>query len=282
MSPSRPSEASAAPTPQPPAASGPDDPVAFVDALMQQALAHEATRHRCLLRFERGGYGPRSRDFALSFARWYHGYSAWFPAFLRAVIERLESREHRTLLASNLAEEQGSLGDEDQEALAALGIDPATVDGVPHPELFRRYCAALGLSTTDLATPPIPTIEWRSSLLASLRAGTEAYAVGALGLGTEAVVSTVYAPLVAGLERVEGLERADVVFFELHCHVDDQHYDDLRRIAIDLARSEAGRRDLERGMTHALDLRQRFWDEFERALETSLRFVDVEQEAKGA
>ncbi|QDV04561.1 hypothetical protein Poly30_00520 [Planctomycetes bacterium Poly30] len=254
----------------------------FVDDLLEKAIAHEATHHRCLRRFGEGSYGARSLDFARSYARWYHGYSAWFPHYLRAVIERLDSAEHRALLASNLAEEQGHLEEHDREVLSAMGIDPSTVDGVPHPQLFRRFCTAMGLGPEDLDAPPLPTIEWRSAFRAALRAGSGAYAVGALGLGTEAVVSTIYGPIVKGLERLPDLRREDMVFFELHCHVDDQHYDDLRTIAIDLSATEQGRRDLERGMNDALDLRLQFWGEFERAVATAPAILEIQQEAQGA
>ncbi|MFT6107660.1 MAG: pyrroloquinoline quinone (PQQ) biosynthesis protein C [Planctomycetota bacterium] len=255
---------------------------AFVDALLARAIQHEATDHRCLARFGRGGYGQRSIEFARSYGRWYQGYSAWFPHYLRAVIERLESPEHRRLLASNLAEEQGRLDEDDRAALVALGIDAAAVDGVPHPELFGRFCRALGLQSADLDVPPVPTIEWRSALRASLRAGSGAYAVGALGLGTEAVVSTIYQPIVQGLKRLPELQKQDIVFFELHCHVDDQHYEDLRTIAIDLAGTRVGRLELERGMHDALELRLQFWTAFERHVATSPLIVDAPQGVKGA
>ncbi len=259
-----------------------NSPAAFVDGLIDKALAHEATQHGCLARFGAGGYQQRSLEFARSYGRWYHGYSAWFPHYLRAVIGRLESQEHRTLLASNLAEEQGHLGEDDMEALEELGIDPSTVEGVSHPELFLRYCTALGLTEADLAIPPIPTIEWRSAFKALLRAGSGAYAVGALGLGTEAIVSTIYQPIVRGLKRVPELRREDIVFFELHCLVDDQHYEDLRTISIALASTPEGRTDLERGMLDALDLRLEFWNAFQASQAVNPFVSDETQEARGA
>ena len=66
-----------------------------------------------------------------------------------------------------------------------------------------------------------------------------------------------------------------MVFFELHCHVDDQHYDDLRTIAIALSETAEGRRDLERGMNDALNLRLHFWGEFERAVATAPGISDA-------
>ena len=37
----------------------------------------------------------------------------------------------------------GQLDADDQQSLREVGIDPATVVGVPHPQLFRRFCAAI-------------------------------------------------------------------------------------------------------------------------------------------
>jgi hypothetical protein len=92
-----------------------------------------------------------------------------------------------------------------------------------------------------------------------ISAGSAAEAVGALGLGTESIVSTLYRPFVQAIERHGGLRPCDTVFFPLHTAVDDHHQASLRRIAIDLAADERGRADLARGMHKALALRDSFW-----------------------
>jgi len=231
-----------------------------VDGLSEVALRHRAVRHPFLSAFARGDFRARTRDVAQTYAAWYDGYSRWFPRYLRAVIGRLGNPDHAALLRENLAEEQGQLCPDERDTLIELGIDPATVDGVPHPELFARFRRAVGLSDADVATPPAATVEWRTAFLDMLERGSEAYGVGALGLGTETVVSAIYPYLLDGLRQVPGLERAEVVFFELHCHVDDQHQLDLLEIARDLAAAPGGFDELKRGMLDALDLRARFWD----------------------
>lgn len=235
-------------------------PAPSVEGLREAALRHRAVRHPFLSSFARGDFRARSRDVARTYAAWYDGYSRWFPRYLGAVIGRLEDPGHRELLRENLAEEQGELCPDERGTLIELGIDPASVDGVPHPELFARFRRAVGLSDADVATPPPATIEWRAGFHGMLKAGSAAYGVGALGLGTETVVSAIYPFLLDGLAHVPGLERADVVFFELHCHVDDQHQLDLLEIARDLSTTAHGFRELERGMCDALELRANFWD----------------------
>ena len=232
-----------------------------VEELASRALAHDAVRHPFLEALGSGAFGARTHDVARTFALWYDGYSRWFPRYLNAVIERLESPRHRELLSENLAEEQGRLDPDERDTLIELGIDPATVDGVPHPQLFARFCRAVGLTDAERSAPPEATIEWRSAFHGMLRAGSQAYAVGALGLGTETIVSTIYPRILQGFRRVPNLTREDLVFFELHCHVDDQHQVDLLEIAADLAAAPGGLAELERGMYDALDLRVNFWDQ---------------------
>ena len=101
---------------------------------------------------------------------------------------------------------------------------------------------------------------WRATFLDVLHAADAARAVGAIGLGTEGIVRHLYQPLAAACQRHTGLSRQDAVFFELHCLVDDDHAEALRRIAFDLAQTETGRRSLRLGMHQCLILRETFWD----------------------
>lgn len=237
------------------------EPAIFLDRIEQQALHHPALRHPWLAHMEQGMYADMPwalRDFAHS----YSGYSAWFPRYLRAVIERLADKRHQALLEDNLREERGLLDDADHAALAQHGIAREWVDGVAHPELFRRFCAALGLTAARLSEVPEHVEEWRRSFLHYLQTASPAAAVGALGFGTECVVGTIYEKLLRGIYacQASSLERSQCVFFELHTLVDDQHHRDLLAIADDLCTDALAREDLENGMHTALVLRARFWD----------------------
>jgi hypothetical protein len=92
-----------------------------------------------------------------------------------------------------------------------------------------------------------------------LGAGSPAQAVGALGLGTESIVSTMYQHFLPPLERL-GIPPREAVFFPLHAMVDDRHRATLLEIAVHFAGTPEGRRDLEKGMHKALFLRSGFWD----------------------
>jgi pyrroloquinoline quinone (PQQ) biosynthesis protein C len=228
------------------------------DEIKRAADRHPAVHHRWLQRIAMGSYANPElalRDFAID----YCGYSDAFPRFLQIVIDKLDDPAHRARLQSNLDEERGHLADEDRAAIAAAGIDPATVDGVAHPILLRRFCRALNVSDLELQHPSEASRAWTAAFLEFLESASPAAAVGALGLGTEGVVRPIYSRILSGLRGL-GLSREDTVFFDLHCTVDDQHAIDLCEIAEDLAVTPIDRAELHHGMLRALELRHAFWD----------------------
>lgn len=236
-----------------------DDPIA---RLGDEALRHRAVRHPYLLSLAAGTL-PDMRWALADFARHYHAYSRAFPRYLTAVIARLDSAAHRGALLGNLTEESGVYGDDEIAELAAAGIRRKWIDGVPHPELFRRFGRALGVDHGDgtslIADEATQVVAWRELLLATLSHGSAAEAIGALGLGTEHIVRTIYAPFVAALARTD-LDLRDTVFFALHTTVDDHHQATLAAIARDFAQTPEGLAGLRRGMVKALSLRCGFWD----------------------
>lgn len=235
-----------------------------VAAMAKEALAHRAVRHPYLTALGEGTV-PDLRWALQDFARHYHGYSRMFPRYLTTVIAKLDDPTHRGALLENLTEESGTYEEDEVDELTALGIDRAWYEGIPHPQLFARFARALGVepSVDDEADP---VVCWREMFLDTLARGSAAQAVGALGLGTENIVSTMYQPLVKAVERA-GLSGADAVFFPLHTAVDDGHQEVLQAIAASYAGTEAGQRDLRRGMIKALQCRSAFWDWlYERAL----------------
>lgn len=233
-----------------------DDAEAFVDGLIARALAHRAVHHP-YLRALGDGLLPDTRWALADFARQYLPYSQSFPRYLTAVISRLDDPGHRSGLIENLTEESGHYEQEEIDELATLGVKPEWIVGVPHPELFARFGRALGVDAPSTESEPLC---WRDLFLAVLVGGSPAEAVGALGLGTETIVSTMYQPFVRAIGQLEDLAPEDAVFFPLHTAVDDHHQEVLRQIAVDHARTEEGRRGLQHGMLKALQLRCGFWD----------------------
>ncbi len=240
------------------------DARACVEGLVVEACRHRAVRHPYLKALATGDL-PDTRWALSDFARHYYGYSAHFPRYLTATISRLEAPAHRRALLENLVEESGQYHEEDLRLLERRGVRREWIVGVPHPELFRRFREALGLQG-EFGLDGIEVSCWRELFYETMAHGSPAQAVGALGLGTETIVRLVYSHFLPAIERAR-LPPEDTVFFPLHCDVDDAHQETLKSIAVDLAATESGRRDLERGMRKALFLRASFWDYLhERAL----------------
>jgi quercetin dioxygenase-like cupin family protein len=128
-----------------------------VDALTATALNHRAVRHPYLAALADGTLPDPAWALA-DFARQYQGYAAHFPRYLTALISRLESPAHRQALLENLMEESGQYDTAELETLAGLGIKAEWIKGVPHPQLFERFCSAVAGADRDAAAPEEPEV----------------------------------------------------------------------------------------------------------------------------
>lgn len=233
-----------------------------VVSLSEKAVMHRAVRHPYLFKLEIGDL-PDPVGALKDLAHQYFAYSAQFHLYLDIVISKLTNADHRQWLTQNLMEEKGHIDSEELALLKAKGIREEWVQDIPHPMLFRRFQRAIGVTEAWVQTHPYcpEVITWREKFTDLLSSGTEAQAVGALGLGTESIVRSIYKPVVIAIKRYLNIPPEDSVFFPLHCEVDDNHGLTLIRIAEDLgAESEESYHELRHGMLTALDIRAEFWD----------------------
>jgi pyrroloquinoline quinone (PQQ) biosynthesis protein C len=237
-----------------------------VSDLVQESLGHRAVNHPYLKALYLGDL-PDMKWALRDFAENYYGYSLHFPRYLTSVISKLDSPVHRASLLENLIEESGVYGEDEYAELKAVGVEREWIEGIPHPELFHRFRTAAGV--TEAYHPEMDAIElicWRESFLSTLTHGSAAQALGALGLGTENIVSTIYQSFVKALTYTD-LKPWDTVFFPLHTAVDDHHQESLEEISRAYASTPSGKGELRKGMIKALSLRSAFWDWMhERAL----------------
>ena len=239
----------------------------FLRSLEAEALGHKAVQHPYLLSLSEGTLRDPRRAIQ-DFAREYQGYSAWFPRFLSAVEARLPG-DLRSNLSENKEEECGRYDEKTLVELEAAGLRREWVYGVPHPALFSRFQRAMGVEPNAPVDSTAPVARWRDQLLHTLENDHPAAAVGALGLGTELVVSKMYAHVLRGVDRFAKIHPKDRCFLVLHVLVDDSHAASLLELAAHFALSAEGRTALARGMRSALDLRSAFWDAlYERAVST--------------
>lgn len=234
-------------------------PEEYVRALGDEALRHRAVTHPYLRALTTGSL-PDTRQALRDFATHYYGYSSHFPRYLTTVISRLEVANHRKALVENLMEESGIYGEDEYAELAEHGVEREWIEGVPHPALFQRFARAVDARFPAPHEEADDVVCWREMFLTVLAHGSPAEAVGALGLGTEQIVSTIYLPFVAAIRTLPDLSARDTVFFPLHTAVDDHHQETLRQIAVDFAATPDGRAGLRRGMLKSLALRSSFWD----------------------
>lgn len=89
----------------------------------------------------------------------------------------------------------------------------------------------------------------------------ECVGVGAIGIGTELIVSKIYLQILEGLKNHTKLTLTQRVFFDLHSACDDDHAAQLISIALELAVSDKARQQIEYGMNESINLRTAFWDD---------------------
>ncbi|WP_444884241.1 iron-containing redox enzyme family protein [Microbulbifer sp. PSTR4-B] len=193
------------------------------------------------------------------FAQQYSLYTSRFINLLSAAISKLTIPEHRNILLENLNEESGNYEEDELRILNHHGIDPRWIKNIPHADLFNRFKEKVtqGKQETPLSDD---AIIWYEMLSMVLLYGSTEEAIGALGIGTEHVVSTIYPYIEKGLKHLPEIQPKDYCFFSVHTLIDDDHAESLNQIALTFAETEEGRRRLRQGATKALNLRAAFWD----------------------
>jgi|MDTC01.1.fsa_nt_gb hypothetical protein len=228
----------------------------YVSRLKAAAFRHRAVRHPYLMAL-RSGSLPQHRRAVIDFAEQYSNYSSSFVPFLATLKPQLAQPEHRKIIAENLAEESGHYDEETLVELADAGIPSSDFNEVPHHELFVRFTKAVGAHPRE---PGFPVRQWQQSMLSLMAQPGGHEGVGALGLGTEFIVPTLYASIEQALRALPELSSYDTTFFALHGPVDERHQSELSAMAVELADSTNGRTRLARGMFEALELRACVWD----------------------
>ncbi len=226
-----------------------------INRIKNEALASSAVNHPYLQALQEGNlpnYDLAIKDFAFQ----YGVYSKQFTQYLKTVIKQLKSAKHQEMLMENLTEEQGDTHDVELPADVL-----ATVTGVPHAQLYRRFQEAVGVNDDYRAnTEESQTASlWRDQFL-QLCETDECVGVGAIGIGTELIVSSIYNQILDGLKAHSALTMTERVFFDLHSQCDDEHAAQMLSIANDLAVDHTACEKIEYGAKMAINMRTVFWD----------------------
>lgn len=220
----------------------------FIEGLCVDAMSHRAVHHPYLRRLASGDL-PDVAAAIRDYCHQYYFYSSRFTSYLEAVIGRLESEGHRAVLRKNLMEEHGQ--------------DPRNPQSIPHADLFQRFRRAAGVTEAyEARTPPCTAVTtWRDRFLQTCMSQPPCVGLGAIGLGTEMIVPTIYRYLHRAVTDHTEMKPDDFLFLTLHMECDDEHAADMKDISLELCKvSSANREALRLGVSSALDLRAAFWD----------------------
>ncbi len=248
----------------------------FIKRISAEVLDSSAVNHPYLQVFSNGGF-PNFNLALKDFAVQYGLYSASFIRCLSAVIEQLSNNEHKQTLLCNLAEEKGKMHDIDlpEEIIASI-------QGQPHTRLYQRFQTAVGVDTASQKNYSHSEIGqlWSKQFL-QLCNENEYVGVGAIGIGTELIVSSIYRQILKGLKAHSSLTVNERVFFDLHSQCDDDHAEQLLTIAEELAVDERSCQEIERGAMLAVNMRTMFWDQMlVRAQNISSKTMSPEEESE--
>lgn len=257
------------------------------EVLAQVRHSHPALNHPYLNRLSGVGSAPplpNPRAAIVDFAHNYAIYNASFCNLINGAIAKLHSPSHVSALRHDLSEENGHLDEDDVAALASAGVKREWVDEIPHKTLFRNFVEKVKESASEGQRAVVPNnVKPGEQFLSTisntiLGDSSEAFVIGALSVGTEAIVQYLFEPITLGIKTsFPELSLEDYVFFPLHTIVDENHAETLLNIAKDVISREPKTSEVEflHGAMAALDARAILWDQL---LARALSMPNVTQE----
>jgi pyrroloquinoline-quinone synthase len=236
----------------------------FISNLCTRALNSTAVKHPYLDAMREGSF-PNVKMAYQDFAFQYGLYSIRFTQYLSEVINNLSNVEHKRVVQNNLSEERGNC--------YSVDLPPdvlSNIAGLSHARLYQRFQEALGIDASYRETTPQSqtALLWSGQFL-QLCKTHENVGIGAVGIGTELIVSSIYNQIFDGLKAHSSVSQSQRVFFDLHSECDDLHAEQILSITEDLAHDHNAREQIEYGAVMALNMRTIFWD---KMLERGLSF----------
>jgi len=232
-----------------------------IDRIVSTALNSIAVNHQYLDDLQSGEL-PNMQLALQDLAFQYSFYSSEFTRYVTAVIKNTRTEKHKNILMKNLAEESG-----DTHNLDLPNKVLASIDGVPHSELYDRFQRSLGIDDEYRNTfPPTETVLlWRRHFLQICQLNL-CVGIGAIGIDTELLVPIIYTKFLEAIKSHTDLSPDQYVFFDLHSECDKEHADQILLIAKDLAVNPEACEQIEYGAKMATQMRSIFWDKMhERA-----------------
>jgi pyrroloquinoline-quinone synthase len=179
-------------------------------------------------------------------------FSKEFNRILASILSRCPDESAQHVIVDNLFDEMGQ-GDL----------------GQTHPELFRRFTRAIGI--TDEALAIAPTASETLHLIATYLEIPHQYgylaAIGAVCFASEGIVNSLYSQLYQGIVGAAPLPRESLIFFEVHIDVDDSHAANLAHLLEPRVTTPEQASEISQAILKAMDARVQFFDGIERQIE---------------
>jgi pyrroloquinoline-quinone synthase len=192
--------------------------------------------------YQRWTAGQLTRDELQEYARQYYHYALAFPTFISAAHANCDDLATRQLLLENLVEEER--GSEN------------------HPELWLRFCEALGLDRDEVkaGTPNAATRTLIATMRSLAREGALHEGLAAL-YAYESQIPRVAAAKIDGLAKWYGITAPrDVAFFAVHQEADVHHSATSRALLDRLCADDTSRAAAEGAVACTLDALYGFLD----------------------
>jgi pyrroloquinoline-quinone synthase len=131
-----------------------------------------------------------------------------------------------------------------------------------HPELFRRLTRAIGIDDGQLAA--IPTAPETQFMIDTYLGLSQRYgylsALGAVCFASEGIVNALYTQIYHGIRDCGPIAAEDLMFFDVHIHVDDSHAANLANLIGPRLQQETQVVLMEQAISAAMDARVQFFD----------------------
>ncbi len=179
-------------------------------------------------------------------------FSKEFNRILASILACCSDESAQFVIVENLFDEMGQ-GDRD----------------LVHPELFRRLTRAIGIDDCQLAA--MPTADETQFMIDTYLGLSQEYgylsALGAVCFASEGIVNTLYTQIYHGIRDCGPIAAEDLMFFDVHIHVDDSHAANLANLIGPRLQTEAQRALMEQAISSAMDARVQFFDGILRQIE---------------
>jgi pyrroloquinoline-quinone synthase len=178
-------------------------------------------------------------------------FSKEFNRILASILSCCEDENTQLVILENLFDEMGQ-GDLSQS----------------HPELFRQFTRALGISDETLAA--LPTAPETLALIETYLQMPHKYgylaALSAVCYASEGIVRSLYTQLYKGIIGATPLPKESLIFFEVHINVDDGHAAKLAAVIEPQVAMIEDDSKIKLAIIEAMDARVQFFNGIQREI----------------